>query len=158
MNYKQIAARLTGLNCPVFGVSWNPPEAERTIARRVITALEDRRVLYVDSELEVPMRCVESVQRIRELLTQEIAPLADDAHIAPALRAIRTACRDFLNKVGRRRRTPDHHLRRDARAPRELDLQRRARCPSWCGWHSCCKAGSLIWAQRRRRPGVDPPS
>ncbi|HKX46966.1 MAG TPA: DUF6650 family protein [Planctomycetota bacterium] len=99
MHFKQLASRLTGLSCPIFGVSWNPPEAERTVARRVITALEDRRVLYVDSEMEVPSYCVQSVLQIRELLTQEIAPLAQDSQISQSLRAMRAACRQFLGKV-----------------------------------------------------------
>ena len=96
MRFKEIAARLTGISCPVFGVSWNPPEAERSVARRVITFLEDRRVLYVDSEMEIPGHCVESVLRIREFLTGEIALLPEDAELAASLRALRAACRKFL--------------------------------------------------------------
>ena len=72
MNFREIATRLTGISCPVFGVSWNPPEAERTVARRVIAYLEDRRVLYNPGELEVPEHCVESVLEMRRYLTQEL--------------------------------------------------------------------------------------
>lgn len=46
MNFKEIASRLTGISCPVFGVSWTPPEAETTVARRVVTALEDRIIMF----------------------------------------------------------------------------------------------------------------
>ena len=46
MKFQEILSRITGLSVPVFGVSWTPPAAEVTIARRVVTFLEDRRVLY----------------------------------------------------------------------------------------------------------------
>jgi hypothetical protein len=45
MKLVEITSRLTGISCPVFGVSWTPPEPERAIARRVIAFLENRRVL-----------------------------------------------------------------------------------------------------------------
>ena len=31
-----ILNKLTGISCPVFGISWNPDEAERDIAKRII--------------------------------------------------------------------------------------------------------------------------
>ncbi|MDE2346796.1 MAG: hypothetical protein KGL13_10065, partial [Gammaproteobacteria bacterium] len=65
MKFKDIAARLTGISSPIFGVSWKPPETERSVAKRVIAFLEDRRVLYSPSEMEVPDHCVESVLDIR---------------------------------------------------------------------------------------------
>lgn len=59
MKFQQIIARLTGFSTPVFGIQWNPPESQRTVARRVIAFLEDRRVLFVPSEMESPDHCVQ---------------------------------------------------------------------------------------------------
>ena len=75
MKFKEILARLTGFSVPVFGVSWNPPEPEVQKARRVITQLEDRRVLCNASELEVPAHCVQSVIEIRRMLSAELETL-----------------------------------------------------------------------------------
>ena len=100
MRFKEIAARLTGINCPVFGVAWSPSETQRTIAKRVITFLEDRRVLYVDSKMEHPGHCVESVLRIREFLTHELSQLGQPSEFEQSLRAMRAACRKFLDSVG----------------------------------------------------------
>ena len=111
MRFKEIASRLTGFSTPVFGVSWNPPQAHITVARRVITYLEDRRVLYNPYHMEVPHHCIQSVIDIRQRLTSELGRLAADEGPAPHLRAMRAACRKFLNNVqqGDDRRKPHRH-------------------------------------------------
>lgn len=100
MKFQEIINRLTGISTPVFGFSWNPPELEVTIARRIITFLEDRRVLYVPSEMENPHHCVLSILEIREYLTKELGSLESSTELAASLRAMRAACRKFLNVVG----------------------------------------------------------
>jgi len=99
MNFKDIASRLTGISTPFFGASWKPSETDRSIVRRVITFLEDRRVLYSPSELEMPAHCVESVLQIRGFLIAEIEKLDEKADLTASLRAMRAACRKFLNTV-----------------------------------------------------------
>lgn len=99
MKFKEISARLTGISSPIFGVSWQPPETKRSVAKRVIAFLEDRRVLYSPSEMEVPDRCVQSVLEIRRFLTAEISNLDEKAEIRASLRAMRAACRKFLDTV-----------------------------------------------------------
>lgn len=99
MKFKEIASRLTGFSVPVFGISWNPPEAERSIARRVVTALEDKRVLYNPTHLEMPEHCVHSVLDIRRVLTHELSGLQQHSALATQLRGMRAACRKFLDTV-----------------------------------------------------------
>lgn len=97
MKFSEVSRRLTGISCPLFGVSWNPGEAKVANARRVLTYLEDRRVLYAPWDVEVPAHCVESVLDIRRVLTAELGQLDDkEDDIAPHLRAMRAACRQFL--------------------------------------------------------------
>lgn len=99
MRFKEILSRLTGISVPVFGVSWNPPEADRAVVKRVVAFLEDRRVLYAPSEMEVAEHCVHSVIEIRGFLTGELGQLDDTSDIAASLRALRAACRKFLDTV-----------------------------------------------------------
>ncbi len=101
MKFKEILGRITGFSVSVFGVSWNPPEPETIVARRVLTFLEDRRVLYNPYHLEVADQCVHSVPEIRRVLTDEIGNLASDSKRVDHLRGIRAACRKFLNDTGR---------------------------------------------------------
>lgn len=102
MRFKEIVSRITGFSTPVFGASWNPPEPQIAVARRVITFLEDRRVLFVPSEVEIPEHCVRSVIEIRQYLTTELQSLRDENEIENSLRAMRAACRKFMDAVGTR--------------------------------------------------------
>lgn len=99
MRFKEVLGRLTGISCPIFGVSWNPSEADVTIARKVITFLGDRRVLYSPSELEVPDQCISSIVQIRSFLTDLISSQKDAGSHTENLRAMRAACRKFLNTM-----------------------------------------------------------
>ena len=99
MKFSEITTRLTGISCPVFGVQWNPPEADVVVARRLISYLEDRRVLYNPNELEVPAHCVESVLDMRRFLTHELGHGSLATEFDASLRAMRLACRKFLDAV-----------------------------------------------------------
>ena len=106
MKFKDIIRRITGISTPIFGISWNPDKTEGDVARQVIVYLEDRRVLYVPSEMEDPSHCVESVIQIREFLTSRISDLPENAELSQSLRAMRAACRKFLDKVGSKNGDP----------------------------------------------------
>lgn len=97
MKFREVANRLTGISTPVFGVSWQPPKSEVAVAARVLNFLADRRVLYNPSELEMPEHCVTSVIEIRHFLTDELGELDAKSDLAATLRAMRAACRKFLD-------------------------------------------------------------
>lgn len=99
LRLKQIIRRITGISTPVFGVSWTPPEAERTIAQELVTFLEDRRVLYNPMQLECPHHCVDSVLEIRRESTSLLGRVPSNSDLPPSLRAMRAACRKFLDST-----------------------------------------------------------
>jgi hypothetical protein len=78
-------------------------------ARRLVAFLEDRRALYAPFAGEVHEHVVESVQQIRHFLTDMLGtPGVPDALSGP-LRAMRAACRGFLDSVYVRRwYVPEH--------------------------------------------------
>jgi len=41
MRFRETGSRITGVSVPLFGIQWTPPEADRAIARRVLTFLEE---------------------------------------------------------------------------------------------------------------------
>lgn len=95
---KWLAHRLTGFSLPFFGVQWTPPADERDIVRGLLTALEDRRVLFVPHHLEVVSHVTSSVLQIREILTKTLQALPKTSRAAGSIRAMRAACRRFLEE------------------------------------------------------------
>ena len=106
IRFKEICNRLTGFSVPLFGVQWNPPKTEIQLTRRVITFLEDRRVLYNPSDLEIPEHCVHSVIEIRHFLTEVLHDCTPGSEIANHIRAMRAGCRKFLDTV----QSDDRHI------------------------------------------------
>jgi hypothetical protein len=74
--------------------------------RGVMALLEDRRVLYNPYNIEIEHEVSSSVLEIRRELTKALQPLPEDSPAAPALRAMRAACRAYLDQS---HRFP-HHL------------------------------------------------
>lgn len=100
MRVKEILARLTGVSLPSgVGVQWQPSKVEVTVAREVVTFLEDRRVLYAPHEVEIPEHCVDSVLEVRRFLTTKITEAGEKSDLGASLRAMRAACRKFLDRV-----------------------------------------------------------
>lgn len=98
IRFKNVVSRLTGFSIPIFGVSWNPPEPERKIIRRLFTFLEDRRVLFNPYSLEVESQVTDSVLEIRKELTNTLNQLPEDSKAAQSVRAIRAVCRKFMDE------------------------------------------------------------
>lgn len=103
MRFSEIISRVTGITVGPVGISWEPSEAEVEVARRVIAFLEDRRVLYTPGELQMPSYCVQSVLEIRTFLTEEVGHLDSKSELAEHLRALRAACRKFLDSAQTKR-------------------------------------------------------
>jgi len=100
ISFADIARRVTGISTPVFGVSWNPPENSRDIVRRLVAYLEDRRALYADYHAEYGPWVEESVLQMRAELTNILKACPEDEHLTGPVRAMRAACRKFLDQMG----------------------------------------------------------
>jgi hypothetical protein len=99
MNSPQNASRSTRSKIPFHEASPKSAELELAAALRVIALLEDRQVLYEQGQIEVPSRFVQSVLEIMHCLSDESAMLDHDSKLARNLRAMRAACRKFLDCV-----------------------------------------------------------
>lgn len=93
---KSLLSRLNGISVLGFGANFNVPEPDRVIVRDVITAMEDRRALYISAVMEQPEFVVKSVLSIREELTEGLKRISDGSPAKAAFRTMRAACRDFL--------------------------------------------------------------
>ena len=94
MKFTELANRLTGISCPVFGISWNPIDTERSIARRIIIFLEPRRVLYRELDYESLCPCITSVTEIKNYLTSELPNVDEKSNLNGYIRAMLNKCPD----------------------------------------------------------------
>jgi hypothetical protein len=100
VQWQSLLSRLGGFSVFGFGLSFKARESERVVVRDVITALEDRRALYVGSIWEQPDHVVQSILHIRQELTAGLKRVGDNSPAKEAFRAMRAACRDFLTNAG----------------------------------------------------------
>jgi hypothetical protein len=98
VKFADVASRVSGISTPIFGISWTPPVSDVAVARRIVTFLEDRRVLYSPYEVEVPEHVVASVLSIRQYMTDVLAEGGIADELAAWLRSIRAAARKFLDQ------------------------------------------------------------
>lgn len=98
MRFDEVTKRIIGLNCPVFGIRWVPPDADRDAACRVIRFLETCGILY-RLEAESTHDYIDSVHRIQDMLNIEISECDVNSGLYHNLKGIRFACRKFLKKV-----------------------------------------------------------
>lgn len=101
MKHAKIVRHITGFSTPIFGLQWNPPTLDISIAQDVITFLEDKRVLYNPIEMEDANHCVQSVQMIRQELTNSMKKLSKvDSPLGKQLRKMREAAKKFTDSIG----------------------------------------------------------
>jgi hypothetical protein len=69
-------------------------------ARRVLLFLEDRRILWAERVAEDEAHCIASAIQIRHELTRELQQKTLSAGMIGCLKAIRAACREFVDSAG----------------------------------------------------------
>lgn len=98
--FLRAANRLTGVSTPIFGVSWNPPELDVDVAKELITALEDKRMLHEPMAWKASDYVVMSVQQVRVELNAVLKRVDRSSPLGESALAMRAACRKFLTRVG----------------------------------------------------------
>ena len=106
---KQLAKRLTGISTPIGGLTWEPPVDESDMARKLLVFLEDRRVLYMPYDREIGMYVVDSIQEIRDRLTQDLEQISKSSVLGESTAAMRASCRKFLTQTQKPPRRVHHY-------------------------------------------------
>jgi hypothetical protein len=92
--------RPTGIGAFGFSLNWETVPGDDEIAQRVITYLEDRRLLFGTRHSGDELHCVRSANEIRHFLTAELTNARTGHSLAQSLRAMRTALRAFVDAAG----------------------------------------------------------
>lgn len=92
--------RITGFGLGSLSLQWEYVEANRDVVRRVVTALEDARVLYDPDGRDDAEFCRLSADKIRHLLTLEIPNVKEGGEVERAFKKMRLAARTFVSAAG----------------------------------------------------------
>lgn len=92
--------RITGFGLGSLSLQWEYVEVNRDVVRRIVTALEDARVLYDPDNREDVEFCRLSADKIRGLLTLEIPNVKEGGDVERAFKKMRQAARDFVSAAG----------------------------------------------------------
>jgi hypothetical protein len=91
--------RLTGFSTPIAGVQWEHRDGDHEVVRRVLNALEDRRVLFAQYGAEVPEHCILSAIQIRKILTDEMNTRGISKGLERSLKDLRAVFAAFLDAM-----------------------------------------------------------
>lgn len=80
------------------GLSTTATTTDRDISQALVTFLEDRRVLFNPEYLEVASEVDHSVLEIRKELTESLQQLDPKSRAVKPMRAMRAACRRYLDE------------------------------------------------------------
>lgn len=101
ISFRSMLGRLTGFSTPVFGIQWHPSESDRVRVERVLTVLEDRRILLpygvLINYVAQPSYITKSVEQIRAFLTGELQELERESDLFERLDTMRQLCRYLLD-------------------------------------------------------------
>jgi hypothetical protein len=95
--FTSISVSLTGAT-----LSWQAHETEHARARQILHHLEDHRMLYDREEDEFFEAVVESADRLRSYLSEQISP-CESVGLRDGLREVQAALREFLTRIPRQR-------------------------------------------------------
>ncbi|MCC6191664.1 MAG: hypothetical protein IT318_21765 [Anaerolineales bacterium] len=99
---KEALSRINGVSTPAIGLSWNPPEPDRSRATRLVKFLAGRRVLspyYIDPDMEIVDYAVMSVLKVRDRLSEDLERVRGNSHLGQALEAMHRECMMFLDRM-----------------------------------------------------------
>jgi hypothetical protein len=95
---RELAVCLIGIPTPVGGIDWDPPAEERDRAEQVLAHLAEQPVLCDPYDMAIGSFVTQSILVTRERLGGELKGLAGDSVLSEGLRAMRAACRMFLEE------------------------------------------------------------
>lgn len=88
--------RLTGVGTPFVSLSFGNKDDDKEIARRAISMLEDRRILFADASWVSRGYCLGSAELARDQLTELIANPDISEGLARQLKLVRSYLRTFM--------------------------------------------------------------
>lgn len=95
-----IPKRVTGVGLLGFSLDMEYVDSNKDVVRRVLTRLEDMRVLGDDDTREDGEFCRRAAEKIRDLLNLEIPNVKHGGTLEASFKKMRKSARDFITAAG----------------------------------------------------------
>ena len=116
--------RSTGIGGFGFSINWEKVPGDEDVARRIVTFLENRRLLFAERHCEDELECVRSAIEIRNRLTDELTQAKPGKSLASSIRAMRISFRNFVDAAGPRAQNFRGHFGPPGMDPFSGELQK----------------------------------
>lgn len=93
--------RMTGIDTPFGGVSWEFTESEKHGVQKLFYFLEEKRILTNPTEMEIKQWCEQSALEIKHKLTELLSQYDFSKQTIKCFRLMVSACNVFLDSISR---------------------------------------------------------
>lgn len=98
---KTLASRLSGVSCPIAGVTWNPSHDDRARVQELLEYLESRRGFHRPFNAETAQFLISLIRKIDDRLKDEIEKSQRQTPLKESLIGMQAACERFLERTMR---------------------------------------------------------
>ena len=91
--------RITGIDVPFGGISWEYTETEKQAIQKLFFFLESKRLLTNPIEMEIKEWCIESALEIKRTLVDILSECDFSKDTIGCIRSMIGACNDFLYRL-----------------------------------------------------------
>jgi len=98
---KTLASRLSGVSCPIAGVTWNPSHEDRARVQELLEYLESRRGFHRPFNAETVQFLISLIREIDGRLKDEIEKSHRPTPLKESLIGMQAACERFLERTMR---------------------------------------------------------
>lgn len=91
--------RITGIDVPFGGISWEYTETEKQAIQKLFFFLESKRLLTNPIEMEIKQWCIESALEIKRRLVDTLSECDFSKDTIGCIRSMIGACNDFLDRL-----------------------------------------------------------
>ena len=89
--------RLTGINVPFGGLSWDKNTTAKDRFQYLMIYLESKRILVNPCKMELKNECIQSALEIKHTLTEIVKDAVFEQEDLEIVRSMIVSCNDFLN-------------------------------------------------------------
>lgn len=100
-----MGVRLTGIDTPFGGLSWEYTEREKTGIQKLFFFLESKRILVNPADMEIKQWCIESSLEIKQKLVKLLSEYGFSGSSLECIRSMIDACNDFLDRLSSVKKT-----------------------------------------------------